>query len=52
MVDQVVHRHDLKKTLARLVRVLRTGGAARKPAQIAYLAPRPIEVQSLDKAAE
>jgi acetyl-CoA carboxylase carboxyl transferase subunit beta len=55
MVDIVAHRKDLRKTLARLLRVLTKHGAAAGKAnlaQIAYARPRKPDAVVLDKAAE
>jgi len=58
MVDLVVHRHELRGTLSRLVRVLTKGGTALKPkASVAQIeppaTPQPVvEDVTLDKAAE
>ena len=58
MVDLVVHRHEMRATLSRLVRVLTKGGAAAKPkASVVKIepsaAPKPkAEDVTLDKAAE
>jgi acetyl-CoA carboxylase carboxyl transferase subunit beta len=44
MVDMVVHRHDMRATLARLCRVLTKAPAADAPAQA--LAPEEVAVSA------
>jgi acetyl-CoA carboxylase carboxyl transferase subunit beta len=53
MVDLVVPRGEIKKTLARVLRVLqRNQAAGGRRAPLAYLAPQPLGEAPLDKAAE
>jgi acetyl-CoA carboxylase carboxyl transferase subunit beta len=58
MVDQVVHRHEMRRALAKLLRVLTKNAAAVAPLQIAYNAAndskpqKDLDLLPLDKAAE
>jgi acetyl-CoA carboxylase carboxyl transferase subunit beta len=51
MVDMVVHRHDLRPTLARLCRLLTKSPALETAAKAAPLAPEPTQIISAPETA-